>query len=114
MSGRSERRHATGTLVHGRGAVGADGVQKVCNQRINTSWSPQGKGTKRRYALPDDKRKRVAEVHLGRDEVRDVLIGSLIALLFITLFALAGHMELISERAYQESWAEANGIIERN
>lgn len=46
--------------------------------------------------------------------MRDVLIGSLIALLFIALFALAGHMELISERAYQESWAEANGIIERN
>ena len=96
-------------MVHGFRAGRDNGIQEVGHTPRNQRRAARGKVSKRRYALPDDKPKRMAKVPL-RAVVAEYIVGLLFLVLILLSFAIGGSLDWESEQAYQQAWAEANGV----
>jgi len=44
--------------------------------------------------------------------VRELLIGVLVALVYLAIMAAAGTADMIDEQVYRESWYEQNGVTQ--
>lgn len=42
--------------------------------------------------------------------IKDFFIGCLIAIVLFALYAIAGYVDWTADQAYQQAWAEANGV----
>lgn len=98
------------TLVHGARACQNDRHKEIGDMAGNQRRPSRRQVSERRYALPDDKRKRVGTLRENRAELRDIFFGFLFMFFVFILFAIAGSMDWETEQAYQRAWAEANGI----
>lgn len=97
-------------VVHRRRTGRNDRNKEVRNLSGNKRRASRSQVAKRRYALPDDKRKRVGTLRQRGAALTDILLGFLLITLFVVLFGIGGCIDWQAEQAYKNAWAEANGI----